>query len=147
MSNKTLSIVTPIYKDSYVAEAFVKDALALNLGNVRLNEIIFVVDGSGSGDEQTIKELAASYDVVTGITLSRNFGQHIAVTAGYNSSTSYYTCMLNVDQQDPVSEIPKLIDALENKEGDIVYGLRNDRKDHYFKTISSRLFNLFLNKL
>ncbi len=117
------------------------------MDGVEISNVIFVVDGSGLEDEEVIKSLSREYDKVVCVTLSRNFGQHVAITAGYHLSTADYTCMLNVDQQDPISEIPKLINELRTNNADIVYGLRNERKDGIFKTVSSRLFNLFLNKL
>ncbi len=143
-----LSIITPIYYDSYLAERFVESINKVEFNSIEIQEIIFVIDGGSKKDEEVLKDLASKNTRVKLIFLSRNFGQHIAVSAGYKESIGDYVCMINVDQQDPPQEIPKLLQLFTNgEEVDIVYGLRNERKDSFFKTLSSRIFNLILNKL
>lgn len=144
----TLSIVTPIYYDSYLAKDFVSELQKIDYSPCTLGEIIFVVDGSSSEDEERLKNLAANNREIKLIFLSRNFGQHIALSAGYKASSGDYVCMINVDQQDPPSEIPKLLSTIHTNDAiDIVYGLRKDRKDSFFKSLSSKTFNFLLNKL
>jgi glycosyltransferase involved in cell wall biosynthesis len=143
-----LSIVTPIYHDSYLAEKFIQAVKEIEYSLLELEEIIFVLDGGSLDDRKTLKSLALKYSHVKIIFLSRNFGQHIALSAGYKESTGDYVCMINVDQQDPPNEIPKLLAKFNEVDDlDIVYGLRRDRKDTFFKSFSSNLFNLLLNKL
>jgi glycosyltransferase involved in cell wall biosynthesis len=145
---KKLSIVTTIYKDSYLAERFVEKIKNLSLPPaVYLHEIIFVIDGSGKKDEEKISELADINTKVKMIALSRNFGQHIAISAGYAATSGDYVCMLNVDQQDPPEEIIVLLKQILKGEHDIVYGIRNKRKDTIMNQLSSSLFNIILNKL
>ena len=141
----SLSVVTPIYKDHYLIPDFV-DALKAVKG-LDLKEIIFICDGGGEKDEIFLKDYSQDNPLIKVIFFSRNFGQHIALTAGYNVSIGDLTCMLNVDQQDPPSEIRKLILELENNDLDIVYGLRSNREDGWFKSFSSKAFNWTLNKL
>ena len=119
-----------------------------NFPDLILHEIIFVVDGGSSKDEEILKKIASDHSYVKVIFLSRNFGQHIALSAGYKASTGDYVCMINVDQQDPPKEILKLLHVIV-KEPDtgVVYGLRNERKDSFAKSWSSMLFNYILNKL
>lgn len=143
-----LSIVTPIYYDSSLAADFISALTKVDLGATTLHEVIFVVDGGSPKDEQNLKDLAAKDSRIKVIVLSRNFGQHIALSAGYQYSSGDFVCMINVDQQDPPKEIPKLLDIILNDEHtDIVYGTRKDRKDSFFKTLSSKGFNLAMNKL
>ncbi|MBL4710297.1 MAG: glycosyltransferase family 2 protein [Flavobacteriales bacterium] len=143
-----LSVVTPIYYDSSLAERFVEAVGKINYTPCILHEIIFVVDGGSSKDEEILKKIASDHSYVKVIFLSRNFGQHIALSAGYKASTGDYVCMINVDQQDPPKEILKLLHVIV-KEPDtgVVYGLRNERKDSFAKSWSSMLFNYILNKL
>lgn len=142
-----VSIVTPIYKDSYLALPFIESIQKIEWQGNTLQELIFIVDGSGIEDEMELKSLAQKFNWIKVIILSRNFGQHIALSAGYNIAVGDVVCMLNVDQQDPPSEIPKLLKTLEDDKLDIVYGLRDIRKDKFIKRITSALFNLILNKL
>lgn len=141
-----LSVVTPIYNDAYLAKDFVEELSRITFKEVELFEIIFVDDGSSIND-LSLKNLADNYPFVKVLYLSRNFGQHIALSAAYQASSGDLTCMINVDQQDPPKEIQKLISYLLNNELDIVYGLRKKRKESLFKNISSKGFNLLLNKL
>ena len=146
--NSTLSIVTPIYKDSYLAYDFVKAVCELKFpSKISLYEIIFVIDGSGKQDEEEIEEIAKQIDKVKMISFSRNFGQHIAIAAGYAFASGDLVCMINVDQQDPPEEIITLLPYILKSDYDIVYGMRQNRRDSYFKRLSSSLFNIFLNKL
>ena len=146
MSDK-ISIVTPIYRDSYIAEDFVLSCVKEKENGLPIFEIIFVVDGSGKEDEILIQALTKRYPFVKSLLLSRNFGQHIALSAGYKESTGDYVCMINVDQQDPVTEIKKLFDYQKQNNLDITYGLRNQRKDGFLKVLTSNLYNITLNKL
>ena len=79
--------------------------------------------------------------------LSRNFGQHIAISAGYRAATGDVVGVLNVDQEDPPSEVPKLLDALAGGAFDIVGGLYGHRKVKWTSRITSYLFHATMNKL
>jgi glycosyltransferase involved in cell wall biosynthesis len=143
-----LSIITPIYFDSYLAEDFVIELKKVSFSPCTLGEVIFVIDGGNIEDEKRLKILALQHSEIKLIFLSRNFGQHIALSAGYKESTGDYVCMINVDQQDPPAEIPKLLSKIhQNNAIDLVYGLRKNRKDSFFKSLSSKTFNFTLNKL
>ncbi len=147
MKKNSVSIVTPIYNDSYLAEEFAQACLELDLGNYYLSEIIFIVDGSGIKDEIEIKKVCSTNPRIRALYFSRNFGQHIALSAGYKESTGDFVCMINVDQQDPPSQISKLLQYQGKHSLDIVYGLRETRKDSLIKSFTSSAFNFVLNKL
>ncbi len=55
--------------------------------------------------------------------------------------------MLNVDMQEPPSEIPKLLDYIKGKNFDIVYGLSDERKTSFANRVTSKSFAFFLNYL
>ncbi len=140
-----ISIITPIYGDHELIPAFV-DAFK-KVEGVELKEIIFICDGGGQADEVFLEGYCKKERLVKAVFLSRNFGQHIALSAGYNMAKGDLVCMLNVDQQDPPQEILKLLELMNNDELDIVYGLRQERHDNWFKVMSSRAFNWTMNKL
>ena len=143
-----LSIVTPIYKDAELAADFITEVMKVDFHEINLVEIIFVIDGGEFNDANLLSSIAKTNSLVKVILLSRNFGQHIALSAGYANSIGDYVCMINVDMQEPPSEISKLLHVINNqKDIDIIYGLRTNRMDSYFKSLSSKLFNLLLNKL
>lgn len=145
------SMVVPIYNDAALARAFcdeferVSDQLSDPGANDRV-ELIFVDDGSEFGAEKLV-ELANDHHFVRVIRLSRNFGQHIAVSCGYEHASGRYVGMMNVDMEDPPDQIPKLLRALQEGAYDIVYGLRETRHSPWLDRVTSRLFNLTLNWL
>ena len=143
-----LSIVTPIYKDAELAADFITEVMKVNFYETNLVEIIFVIDGGDFKDVKLLSSIAKTNPLVKVILLSRNFGQHIALSAGYANSIGDYVCMINVDMQEPPSEISKLLYVINNEKNiDIIYGIRTNRMDSYSKSLSSKLFNFLLNKL
>lgn len=147
------SFVVPIYNDGYLAAAFceaidreMRSVLdALNIANDV--EVIFVNDGSADESQQQLEAVAKKYGFVRVIELSRNFGQHLAVSSGYRFAGGKYVGMINVDMQDPPDQIPLLLQEIESGTCDIVVGLRNERKDGFIERVTSLVFNYTLNRL
>ncbi len=81
------------------------------------------------------------------VELSRNFGHHVALSAGYRHARGRYVGMLNVDMEDPPDQIPLLLEVLEKGEADIVHGLYQHRDVPWMNRITSRGFNAVLNWL
>jgi glycosyltransferase involved in cell wall biosynthesis len=81
------------------------------------------------------------------VELSRNFGQHIALSAGYHHARGEYVGMLNVDMEDPPDQIPLLLDEIRNGEAGMVYGLRAVRHSPWHTRMTSLAFNWVLVKL
>lgn len=144
-SNK-ISVVIPCYNcaDSLV-ELYKR--LVLCLEQIT-NEfaIIFVNDASPSQDWQIIKELANKDNRVIGLNLSRNFGQHYAITAGLDYCNADWVVVMDGDLQDKPEEIKKLFDK--TSEGyDIIVGKRENRKDSFIVKLTSKLFYMVFNYL
>lgn len=83
-------------------------------------EVVLVNDGSPDNVWKVISENAKIDDHIVGINLSKNFGQHCALMAGYNNCTGDYIVSLDDDGQTPACEVFKLIDELD-KGYDVVY--------------------------
>jgi len=102
-------------------------------------EIILVNDASPDGAWNTIVELAGSDGRIKGINLSRNFGQHYAISAGLDHCNGKWVVVMDCDLQDQPEEISRLYnEALTGYQ--IVYAQRVRRKDKLLKRISSNLF-------
>jgi dolichol-phosphate mannosyltransferase len=134
-----ISVVIPVYGC----------AVSLSQLNKRLNqtllnltdyyEIILVNDASPDNAWSAIKQLTKNDDRIKGINLSRNFGQHYAITAGLDHTAGDWIIVMDCDLQDQPEEILKLYKkAIEGY--DIVFGRRVDRKDSFLKKLSSKLF-------
>lgn len=86
-------------------------------------EIILVDDRTRDGSRPEIERLVELDESVRGILLSRNFGQHAAITAGLQHAKGDWVVVMDCDLQDPPEDIPRLYaKALEGH--DIVLGRR-----------------------
>jgi len=147
------SFVVPIYNDASLAADFCTEFQATFSNYLKKDdinedvELIFVNDGSTNDSIHILKLLPSTFQFVRIIDLSRNFGQHIALSCGYQHCKGSYVGMLNVDMQDPPNQIPLLIDHMKINELDIVFGLRNFRDDSWIDKTTSKIFNYTLNKL
>ncbi len=102
-------------------------------------EIILVNDGSPDKSWAKIVEATKADFRVKGLQLSRNFGQHYAITAGLDFAKGEWIVVMDCDLQDNPSEIPKLFaEAL--KGYDIVFARPTRRKDKFIKKALSGLF-------
>ena len=102
-------------------------------------EIIMINDASPDNAWLQIKKLASEDSRVKGLNLSRNFGQHYAITAGLDISQGEWVVVMDCDLQDQPQEILKLYSKVQ--EGfDIVWGKRHQRKDTYLKQLGSKIF-------
>ncbi|OGW31476.1 MAG: hypothetical protein A2X54_03485 [Nitrospirae bacterium GWF2_44_13] len=137
------SIIIPVYnEEENVSE------LHRRLGTVmeRLGtyEIIFVDDGSSDKSWQIIKDLHEKDSRVKGLSFSRNFGHHIAITAGMDHAQGKAIILMDGDLQDPPEEIPKLLKKF-NEGYELVYGIRKEKKDSILKRFASFVFWWFIN--
>ena len=147
------SFVVPIYHDGSLAGSFcaaIEAALHETVGPERIQdlaEVIFVNDGSRDDSQQLLIAASAQFPFVRVIELSRNFGQHVAVSCGYRFASGEYVCMINVDQQDPPDQFGVLFEVIANGGCDIVVGLRTQRGESLVNRLTSRAFNATLNLL
>ena len=109
-------------------------------------EIIMVDDGSRDNSWNLVQQLHAKDQRLKGLKFSRNFGHHYAITAGLDFAKGNGVILMDGDLQDKPEEIVKLYDKF--KEGyDLVYGIRNNRKDNPVKKAFAALFWWSINKV
>ncbi len=135
-----LSIVSPVYHGENMVEQLV-ERISKSVSTITPDyEIILVNDASPDNSWLKIKELCANNNRVKGINLSRNFGQHYAISAGLSLCSGEWIVVMDCDLQDRPEEIPHLYNKAQ--EGfDIVYARRVVRHDGFFKRISSKIFH------
>ncbi len=134
-----ISIVIPLYK----CAPFIKELckrLQLELEKISSNyEIILINDSSPFNDWENVIEASKNDSRIKGINLSRNFGQHYAITAGLDIAKGEWVVVMDGDLQDQPEEIAKLFKkAIEGF--DIVLAKRTIRQDNYFKRKGSHYF-------
>jgi len=134
-----ISVVSPVYGcRACLAELCARLAATCAAMGVD-HEIILVNDACPQGSWETIQALAREDARIKGINLSRNFGQHYAITAGLDRASGDWVVVLDCDLQDRPEEIVKLY--AKAREGyDIVFGQRVERQDSFLKKLGSRLF-------
>ena len=136
-----ISIVIPVYNEQDVLQALfdrlypVLDALGDRY------EIIYVNDGSR---DRSAQMLAAQFrlrpDVTRVVLFNGNFGQHMAIMAGFEHVRGQIAVTLDADLQNPPEEIPRLVAAIRAGH-DYVGSIRTNRHDTAFRRIASGLMN------
>ncbi len=138
----TTSIVLPAYNEAAnlprVVEELMETVESPAMDAYRPVEVIIVDDGSTDHTERVIAELAADHSPVTGLTLTRNFGQSAALLAGLDHAEGEYVVTLDADGQNNPADIPTLLDRLQDGY-DCVSGWRRDRQDPPSKTVPSKI--------
>jgi polyisoprenyl-phosphate glycosyltransferase len=104
-----ISIVIPVFNEaSNIPPLYA--ALVPQLESVSMDyEILFVDDGSTDGSVEEIRKLRARTDRVRLLSLSRNFGHQIALTAGIDHASGDAIVLMDADLQHPPALIPQLI--------------------------------------
>lgn len=134
-----LSIISPVFNAEKIIP-FLVESVEKSIQKITPDyEIILVEDGGSDNSWEIIENIAKTNPKVLGVKLSRNFGQHYAITAGLDQSKGDWVVVMDCDLQDQPEEIGKLYNKAQ--EGfDIVIGSRFDRKDGFFKRFSSKIF-------
>jgi polyisoprenyl-phosphate glycosyltransferase len=141
-----LSVVVAVYGcDSCLGE--LHSRLTGALGEIASTyEVVYVDDRSPDGSWRFLVDLAGRDEHVRLVRLSRNFGQHAAITAGLAESSGRWTVVMDCDLQDPPEQIARLYErALEGY--DVVFARRKRRRDSLFRRTGARLYFWLMNRL
>jgi dolichol-phosphate mannosyltransferase len=134
-----ISVVSPVYQAEKIVPELAREILRCLSPITTSFEIVLVEDGSRDKSWQAISQVCSEDPRIVGIRLSRNFGQHDAITAGLAASRGTWVVVMDCDLQDRPDQIPLLYaKALEGYE--TVCAQRVIRNDRYLKKISSQLF-------
>jgi glycosyltransferase involved in cell wall biosynthesis len=113
-------------------------------------EFVYVNDGSRDDSLEKLLELRAADPRVTVLSLSRNFGHQLAVTAGLDlvaeDASADAVIVMDTDLQDPPKVSLQMLDLWEDGV-DVVYGQRRSRKDSVFKRSTAYVFYWALDRV
>lgn len=141
-----ISIISPVYHAENIVDNLVSEIVE-NVSKITPDfEIILVEDGSPDNSWEKIAENCKKNDKVKGIKLSRNFGQHYAITAGLDHAKGDWVVVMDCDLQDRPEEIPNLYQKAQQG-FEVVLAQRHERKDNFFKKIFSWFFYQILSYL
>jgi glycosyltransferase involved in cell wall biosynthesis len=136
-----ISIVSPVYQAEKLVEELVSRISHEMAAHHHEYEIILVDDGSSDNSWEIIQRTCASNPKTKGIKLSRNFGQHYAVTAGLEAASGDVIVIMDCDLQDDPKYIHELLQS--HQSGfEIVFTKRIGRKHSFLKAINAKLYNL-----
>lgn len=134
-----ISVVSPVYRSAPIVKSFVERLVAALQSMTIRYEIILIDDGSSDESWNEIVQQCNADNNVKGIKLSKNFGQHHAITAGLDRAKGNWVVVMDSDLQDQPEEIHRLYNKA--KEGfDIVFARRVNRADAFRKSFSSQIF-------
>jgi undecaprenyl-phosphate 4-deoxy-4-formamido-L-arabinose transferase len=141
MTAPALSVLVPVYNEEAVLPALMPRLYGVLDRMGEPYEVIFVNDGSADRSGQLLAaQFRARPDVTSVVIFNGNFGQHMAILAGFAKVRGRLAVTLDADLQNPPEEIPRLVAAL--REGhDYVGTYRKHRHDSAFRRIASRLLN------
>jgi len=141
LDSEMISVVIPVYNEAANLPDLWARVAAVMRQMGRPWEVVFIDDGSSDDSLKMLKEFAdEAPGHVRVVELSRNFGQHSAILAGFRQSKGDIIVTLDADLQNPPEEIPRLIQAIDDG-NDVVGGWREERQDQAFRRIASQFHN------
>lgn len=136
-----ISFVIPCYRSEHTVGGVVDEIVQTVTAHGGFDyEIILVNDNSPDNVINTITELSKANPHVKGLDLSRNFGQHSAIMAGFTYLTGDIVVCLDDDGQTPANEMFKLIDKL--KDFDLVFAEYKTKQHSGFRNFGSKVNDL-----
>ena len=142
-----LSIVVPVYnEEAGLAQLFERLYPALDALEIPY-EIVYVNDGSRDQSAAILSDqFRLRPDVTRVVLFNGNYGQHMAILAGFDVTRGDIVVTLDADLQNPPEEIGKLVAKM--REGyDYVGSIRRDRQDSAWRTHASRAMNQLREKI
>jgi len=129
LSREMISVVIPVYNEAANLPDLWARVAAVMQPMGRRWEVVFIDDGSTDDSLKMLRGFALEAPgQVRVVELSRNFGQHSAILAGFKQSRGDIVVTLDADLQNPPEEIPRLIEAIDAG-NDVVGGWREERQD------------------
>ena len=127
VTHPVISLVVPVFNEEGVIDAFCARVIP-TLEQISPDwEIVFVNDGSRDGTVAAVARQHQAEPRIALVSLSRNFGKEIAMTAGLDAARGEAVVIIDVDLQDPPEVIPELV-AKWREGNDVVFARRLERE-------------------
>ncbi len=145
MNTKKISIVIPVYNESQVIEKLISRLIPVMEHMDRDYEVLLIDDGSTDNSLEIL--LGHTGKRIKVIELTRNYGQHAAIFAGFENSRGGIIITMDADLQNPPEEIPRIIQVMEEGNFEVVGTVRRNRQDSIFRKIPSHIVNAFTRRI
>ena len=141
-----LSIVVPVYNEELGIVEFASQ-LKMNLDQLKIKyEVIFINDGSTDATQDKINSI--KWDELKSFEFQFNAGHMKALEAGFEKSGGKLVLTMDSDLQHPPKYIKHFIEKQKETNADVVYGIRDSRKeDSFFKRITAKFYYGLVRKL
>jgi undecaprenyl-phosphate 4-deoxy-4-formamido-L-arabinose transferase len=146
MSNVELAVVIPVYNEEANLPVLMQRLMPVMQGLGKSFEIIFIDDGSRDNSLQILKSFTKNEQVRV-VELTRNYGQHAAIMAGFSITQAGIVITLDADLQNPPEEITNLVKVMGEGNYDVVGTIRKGRKDSFFRILPSKIINMVARKI
>jgi undecaprenyl-phosphate 4-deoxy-4-formamido-L-arabinose transferase len=142
-----ISLVIPVYNEEQSLSALFERTFAALDKLGRPYEVIFINDGSRDKSIDLLREMYAKRpQQVRIIDFNGNFGQHMAIVAGFSKVSGDVVITMDADLQNPPEEIARMIAEFE-KGHDVVGTIRENRDDSFYRKFCSKIVNIITNKI
>ena len=146
--NPKYSVVVPFHNEQESVRELYQQLSAVMTNRYEPVELVFIDDHSTDSTSEVMNELAKSDPRVVVIRLKRNYGQTVALAAGFDYAEGEVIISMDGDLQHDPSDIPKMLAAFEETGCDIVSGWRKKRVDNFLlRRAPSRVANWLMSKL
>jgi len=146
--NPKYSVVVPFHNEQESVRELYRQLSAVMTDRYEPVEFIFIDDHSTDSTPQVLNEIVKSDPRVVAIRLKRNYGQTVALAAGFDYAEGDVIISMDGDLQHDPADIPQMLAAFEETECDIVSGWRKKRVDNFLlRRAPSRVANWLMSKL
>lgn len=146
MGNVQVAVVIPVYNEEENLRALMQRLIPVMQGLGKSFEIIFIDDGSRDNSLEILKNFAQDSPVRV-VELTKNYGQHAAIMAGFSITGADIVITMDADLQNPPEEITNLIKVMEEGNYDVVGTIRRGRKDSFLRILPSKIINMVARKI
>ncbi len=141
-----ISIVVPIYNEEETLNELHQRLVNASPEWGEDFEVILINDGSTDRSQGIMQSIASNDSRFKVINFSRNFGHQAAVSAGIKLSSGDAVIIMDGDLQDPPEELHRFLAKW--REGyEVIYAIREKRKENIFKRVSYKLFYRLLRSI
>jgi len=139
-ANVDISVLVPALNEEESLPEL-NERLEKTLGRLgRTYEIIYINDGSTDSTQRLLEGFRSKNERIKVIEFNRNYGQHMALFAGFERALGRTMITIDADLQNPPEEIPRLMEKAD--EGyDVVATYRRGRRDSFFRRMPSWVVN------
>jgi dolichol-phosphate mannosyltransferase len=136
-----ISVVIPVYNNDASLRELTTRLITSLISCTESYEILYVNDGSKDNSLAILREIAAEIHEIKVINLSRNFGQHPAICAGFEHASGSIIILMDADLQDNPEDIVKLVTKFQSQDSDIIYTIKQPKDGRLSSSLTSMLYH------